>query len=167
MTTPDITGTVTQIDGAAHLVLTRTFTGSADALWAWLIDSPLLEQWIGRWEGDPSTGVVDFFLTSEGADIEAERYSILECERPRRFACDTSQKAGAWHLWFELDEHADTTTLRFGHRVDDGKDVSAIGPGWEYYLDRLAVARDGRDVATVLWDDYYPAQSDAYAALAQ
>ncbi|KRA25540.1 hypothetical protein ASD65_14775 [Microbacterium sp. Root61] len=161
-----IRGTVTRIDGRPNLILTRHFAASAAEIWRELTVSDRLERWIGRWEGDPASGTVDFFMTAESADATAEQYAILECDPPRRFAGDTSMGAGAWHLWFELHEDAAGTTLTFGQRLNPGEDVGSIGPGWEYYLDRLVAAHDGKDVATVAWDDYYPALKDAYQALA-
>jgi len=65
-----------------------------------------------------------------------------------------------------LHDDAAGTTLTFGQRLNPGEEVGSIGPGWEYYLDRLVAAHDGKDVATVVWDDYYPALKDAYQALA-
>lgn len=38
-----------------------------------------------------------------------------------------------------------------------------MGPGWEYYLDRLAASLDGRDVTTVVWEAYWPHQREHYA----
>lgn len=161
----EITGTVTDIDGQQNLVITRTLAGTAEDVWDWLTSSDLLSQWIGRWEGDPRTGHVTFFMTAEAGDAEPELYTILECDRPRRFAGDTSQGAGAWHLWFELAESGGGTTLTFGQRLNPGEDVGSIGPGWEYYLDRMIAARSGGDVASVAWDDYFPAMQAGYAAL--
>ena len=86
-----ITGTVAKIDGHPHLVILRRFRASADEVWRELTESDRLERWIGRWEGDPATGHVTFFMTSESADAAPEEYSILECDRPRRFAGDTSR----------------------------------------------------------------------------
>ena len=167
MTEPTIHGTVRHIDGVPHVTITRRLAGSAEEAWTDLTDSDRLEQWIGRWEGDPASGHVQFFMTAEGQDVEPERYEILECDRPRRFAGDTSSEAGAWHLWFELFETDDATILTFGQRLDPGVDLSSMGPGWEYYLDRLVAMREGQDVNAIAWADYYPAMSEAYAALAK
>jgi uncharacterized protein YndB with AHSA1/START domain len=160
-----ITGTVTDIDGAPNLVLTRTFSAPAAEIWRELTESERLERWIGRWEGDPSTGRVVFFMTSEGEEAPPEEYIIRECDPPRRFAGDTSMATGAWHLWFELIENGSTTTLVFGQRLNPGEDVGSIGPGWEYYLDRLVAVQKGRDASTVAWDRYFPALQPAYQAL--
>ena len=161
----DITGAVVDIDGTPNLVLTRTWNASAAELWRDLTESSRLEKWIGRWEGDPQNGHVDFFMTAEGDDVELERYTIRECDPPRRFAGDTSQQGGSWHLWFELIEKGDTTMLVFGQRLNPGEDVGSIGPGWEYYLDRLVAVRQGKDAASVAWDRYFPALQPAYEKL--
>jgi uncharacterized protein YndB with AHSA1/START domain len=161
-----ITGTVTDIDGQPNLVLTRSFAAPAAEMWRELTESDRLERWIGRWEGDPKTGHVVFFMTAEGEEAPPEEYTILECDPPRRFAGDTSQGTGAWHLWFELIEKGTTTVLVFGQRLNPGEDVGSIGPGWEYYLDRLMAAHTGRDADTVAWENYFPAMQPAYQELA-
>ncbi len=162
----DITGTVTKIDGHPHLVILRRFPVSAEEVWRELTDSTRLERWIGRWEGDPRSGHVTFFMTAEAADAPGEEYTILECDRPRRFAGDTSAGSGSWHLWFELAEDSPgDTVLTFGQRLNPGEDVGSIGPGWEYYLDRLVAAQAGVDVATVDWNDYFPALQAGYERL--
>jgi uncharacterized protein YndB with AHSA1/START domain len=161
----DITGTVTDIDGKPNLVLTRAFAATADDLWQELTVSARLERWIGRWEGDPKSGHVDFFMTAEGEDPPPEQYTILECDPPRRFAGDTSAGSGSWHLWFELVPKGESTVLLFGQRLNPGEDVGSIGPGWEYYLDRLVAVTKGQDAASVTWEDYFPALQPAYERL--
>lgn len=162
-----VSGRMVEIDGQRHLVLTRQFTAPATEVWRALTESDRLEAWIGRWEGDPASGQVTFFMTAEGDDPEPEpeEYTILECDPPRRFAGNTAQAGGAWHLWFELADDGGDTALTFGQRLNPGEDVGSIGPGWEYYLDRLVAVMAGRDAATVAWDDYYPALKGGYEAL--
>ena len=99
-------------------------------------------------------------------DAAPEEYTILECDPPRRFAGDTSPGSGSWHLWFELARGSPgDTVLTFGQRLNPGEDVGSIGPGWEYYLDRLVAVQAGLDAATVAWDDYFPAMQPAYERL--
>lgn len=161
----EITGTVIDIDGHPNVVLTRTFAGRASDVWRELTDSARLARWIGRWEGDPKSGKVLFAMTSESEDAPLEEYTIVECDPPRRFAGDTSGANGSWHLWFELVAKGEATMLMFGHRLGPEDDVGSIGPGWEYYLDRLVAVHRGRDAATVVWDDYFPALQPAYQRL--
>ncbi|GAA1923790.1 hypothetical protein GCM10009775_15170 [Microbacterium aoyamense] len=157
-----ISGSIRKIDDAPHLVLTRQLDVSVHDAWRDLTESARLERWIGRWEGDPQTGSVTFFMTAEGEDIPGEAYAIETCEPPRRFAGTT---ASGWHLWFELAASDGKTTLAFGHRLNPTDDVGSIGPGWEYYLDRLVCAQAGVDCGSIVWDDYYPALQGEYERL--
>ena len=161
----DITGMVTDIDGHPNLVLTRTFAAPAARVWRDLTDSSRLQLWIGRWEGDPKSGHVAFFMTAEDPEAPPQEFSIHECDPPRRFAGDTSAASGSWHLWFELIAKGEATTLMFGQRLDLADDVGSLGPGWEYYLDRLVAVQKGKDAATIVWDDYFPALQPAYQSL--
>jgi hypothetical protein len=47
------------------------------------------------------------------------------------------------------------------HHLDEEAKSEEIGPGWEYYLDRLAAAMNGSPVPD--WDDYWPSLGSAYA----
>lgn len=165
MTSPEPRGEVRAIDGHPHLVLERTFPAPADDVWADISDSGRLERWIGRWDGDPASGTVTFYMTAEGADAPPEEFRIEECDRPRRLAGTASQGDGGWDLWIELGEADGHTTLTFGQRLNPQDDIGSIGPGWEYYLDRLVAAREGRDAASVVWDDYFPAMQPYYESL--
>lgn len=160
--TPQVTGSVETIDGERHLVLRRTFRAPAKKVWRDLTDADRLERWIGTWEGDPADGHVMFRMTAEGENVPAETFTIRECDKPRRLVADTAVGEGTWHLWFELKEDEGETVLSFGQRLGAGEDVGSIGPGWEYYLDRLVAAREGRDVAEVDWSAYYPALREEY-----
>jgi len=42
--------------------------------------------------------------------------------------------------------------------------VASVGPGWDYYLDRLVTAYDGGDVAQVAFEPYLE-RSERYGAL--
>ncbi len=42
--------------------------------------------------------------------------------------------------------------------------AAGVGPGWDYYLDRMVVAEAGGDVAAVSFDDYHPVFADHYLA---
>ncbi|SIT78873.1 SRPBCC family protein [Microbacterium sp. RU33B] len=163
-TEPVPTGTVAAGPLGREIQLTRKFTAPIDAVWASMTESERLERWIGRWEGDHRTGRVSFFMTAEGEHTPAEEYHIEVCEPPHRFAATTAVGDNRWQLRFELSEHAGITTLLFAQAMVD--DVGDVGPGWEYYLDRLGAALAGGDVAGVQWDAYYPSMKAYYAALA-
>jgi hypothetical protein len=71
-----------------------------------------------------------------------------------------------WHLSFDLDEEDGVTTLAFRQVLGPSDDARNIGPGWEYYLDRLVAVREGRDVATVEWEPYLADLGDHYGRAA-
>ncbi|WP_238421712.1 SRPBCC family protein [Gordonia sp. 'Campus'] len=155
--------------GVPYVVLERTFAAPIDAVWAAITEPSRLERWIGTWTGDPTSGSVDFRMTAEGDDVESERFSILECTPPQRLAVTSTtpgdQGDEVWLLELDLSEVDGATTLVFAQGMSRPESAENVGPGWEYYLDRLVAAESGRDVATVDWDAYYPALSEPYAVM--
>lgn len=155
------------------LVLERQFRAPIEDVWAACTDPRHMERWIGTWHGDPARGSIAFRMTAEGEDVPEEVYLIEECDPPRRFAVrsrdtapfteDGSGERVHWALRLELTETDGVTTLTFEQAVADGSlgsDMAAnVGPGWDYYLDRLVAALDGADVQAVAWKDYEPRSS--------
>ncbi|GEL98402.1 SRPBCC family protein [Cellulomonas terrae] len=165
--TPSPTGRRETRDGHDSIVLDRTFRAPIESVWAAVTESDRLERWIGTWTGDPTSGSVLFRMNAEGDDTKPETFTIHECVPPRRITL-TSQVVGeenVWHFVLELTEADGTTTLTFSQSVPDAEVATGVGPGWEYYLDRLVAAETGADVAALDFGDYHPAQSDHYRAL--
>lgn len=69
-------------------------------------------------------------------------------------------EAGQWRIELTLTQRGATTELRFMQRLEDPKLAGDVGPGWEYYLDRLVAAREGLPMPS--FEDYYPAQKAHY-----
>jgi hypothetical protein len=88
--------------------------------------------------------------------------TIETCEPPHRLIVTTQDEAGQWRLQLTLTQTGETTELRFVQLLDDPKVAGEVGPGWEYYLDRLVAAREDQPMPS--FDDYYPAQKAHYAA---
>jgi uncharacterized protein YndB with AHSA1/START domain len=165
--TPSATGRRETRNGHDSVVIDRTFQAPIESVWAAITESDRLGRWVGTWTGDPTTGSVLFRMNAEGDDIEPETFTIHECDPPRRISL-TSQVVGqqnVFHFLIELTEAAGTTTLTFSQSVPDPDTATGVGPGWEYYLDRLVAAETGADVAALEFTDYYPALSDHYRAL--
>jgi uncharacterized protein YndB with AHSA1/START domain len=153
------TGRVLPIAGERALVLERTFNAPIEDVWASITESDRLARWIGRWEGEAGPGrTVSFLMTAEES-AQPEDVHIVECEPPRLLRLVLNQSAGGWHVDVLLSESQGVTTLRFSQAI--GEEVTDVGPGWEYYLDRLVAARE--DAPMPEWDAYYPAQSAHYA----
>ena len=155
-------------DGAAHLVFTRTFAAPLADVWAACTQPQRMQRWIGTWTGDPASGEVTFRMTAEGDDVPEEVYLVEACEPPRRFmlrsrdaapfSADGSGPRVTWQLGLELQESAGVTTLTFTQAVQDGAlgadMVASVGPGWDYYLDRLVTAFGGGDPDQIIWEPY-------------
>ena len=154
MTELDVTGTIGDGPYGQELRLIRHFPDDIETVWAAMTESEQLERWIGRWEGEPRTGRVTFFMTAEG-DAPPSEYRITECTPPTRFAGSTAVGPQTWQLRFELSFADGVTTLLFAQATED-IDLGSVGPGWEYYLDLLVASRDGTPQPS--FDEYYPAQ---------
>ena len=164
---PSATGRRETRNGHDSVVLDRTLDAPIESVWAAITESDRLARWIGTWSGDPATGSVLFRMNAEGEDIKPETFTIQTCEPPRRIALTSNVEGeqAVWHFLIELAGDAGSTTLTFSQSVPNAEMAAGVGPGWEYYLDRLLAAESGSDVAAIAFDDYYPGQSDHYRAL--
>ena len=145
------------------VVFTRTFRRPVEEVWSAVTDPDALSRWIGTWQGDPASGEVEFAMTAEGDDVTPERCRIDECRPPTLL--QVTLGGPAWTLRLVLSEADGVTTLDFAQRLTDPELGASVGPGWDYYLDRLVAAVAGEDIGAVAWDGYYPALSDHYARL--
>lgn len=139
-----------------ELIIARRIPFVIDAVWNHLSDPELLNTWYGTYEGDPATGSV--VLTAQEAPDQPGDVQIQHCEAPNALAVVLQSPAGDWALSVTLSAEGDETDLEFRQRLDDLEHEAAdLGPGWEYYIDRLIVALEGGDPDSLQWDDYHPA----------
>ena len=164
MTTPSPTGRLETRDGELVLVLTRRFTAPIEDVWAAVTESDRLARWIGRWEGDPTTGSVQFWMLFEEGHT-GDAVEIRRCDRPHALHVTAHQGDEVWRLDLDL-EHADgVTTLTFTQPGVTAATAPDVGPGWEYYLDRLVDAQAGDDPGgRDFFRDYHPAMTAYYRA---
>jgi uncharacterized protein YndB with AHSA1/START domain len=141
------------------LLLTRTFRAPIDDVWASVTESERTARWYGPWRGEPGAGrTIEVQMIQEEGGPWMEM-TIEACEPPRRLALSSG---GGWHLELELSHAAGVTELVFTQHRIKPEEVGDIGPGWEFYLDALVAAREGRPLPS--FDDYYPAMKDHYEA---
>ena len=156
------TGKITTDDGRRVLTITREFQAPIEDVWAAVTESDRLARWIGTVTGDPASGVVAFVMTAEGA-TEPSDMEIRECDPPRVLRVTSHVGEERWHLDLLLEEADGVTTLTFEQPDIDPAAAGDVGPGWEYYLDRLVAAETGGEVGAIDWDrDYYPAMQEYY-----
>ena len=117
-------------------------------------DPERMERWIGTWTGDPSSGQVVFRMTAEGDDVAEETYLSTTCDPPRRLVirgrdADPFSHDGSAPGQWELDlrrgrRRHDAAFAQVRARRDSRAMVASVGPGWDYYLDRMVARRDRR-----------------------
>ncbi|GAA4701390.1 putative conserved protein YndB, AHSA1/START domain [Promicromonospora umidemergens] len=169
-TSPTATGRNERRGDGTYIVLTRTFRAPIEDVWAAITEPERLARWIGRWTGDPAQGTVRFEMLFEGEGVEPEEYTIDACDAPARLELTSrtaydEQTPATWHLQLDLTEADGVTTLTFAQSMDDPAMAENVGPGWEYYLDRLVAAETGGDPEAIDFADYYPALAGHYRAL--
>jgi uncharacterized protein YndB with AHSA1/START domain len=146
-----------------HLV--RRFRAPIDDVWKSLTDPESTARWFGPWrwvdKAGPGNEIVYTMIQEEGAPESTAR--VVHCDVPRHLAITSEGPYGVSYE-ISLEESAGTTTLTFVHHLTDRSMAGDFGPGWEFYLDLLVHARDGRPFRK--FDEYYPAQKAYYVGLA-
>lgn len=149
----------------SDLILTRTFRAPIEDVWTSVTSSESTARWFGPWEyADADKKQIRFQMVFE----EGKPWSnatIEACEAPRLLALETNDASGRWKLELRLAEEAGTTKLELVHRDVNKKMIGEVGPGWEFYLDLLVAAREGKP--PVKFSDYYPAQKEYFTALGE
>lgn len=148
-------------DDRRTLVLTRQFDVPAERLWTDFTDPDRLERWFGAWTGDPASGQVMLTMNAEAESVPAVPCRILHCDRPRRLSVTVTDSFGTWQLAIGIDEDEGSTRLTLRHEEVDLQTVPEVGPGWEWYLDRLTAAVAGEAPPTL--EDFV----DTYAPMGQ
>lgn len=158
---PEPTGRVESTPTGRDLVLTRRFRAPIREVWAALTESDRTATWFGPWRGEGGEGkTIEVKMAFEEGDAWLQ-VTITACEPPTRLEVTSVDDWGSWDLEALLSEMGDgVTELRFLHHLDEATDVSGVGPGWEYYLDNLVAAFEGRPLPS--FADYYPAQKAYY-----
>jgi hypothetical protein len=155
-------GRVIRDSDGLELIVERAIEAPAAEVWQWFTAPSRLAQWIGAWEGDPSIGSTVSFTMNAEPGAAPEPLTVLVCEPTVHFLCDMGENR--WRIGFSLTEVQGITLVFFTQRIERAADAGSIGPGWEYYLDRMIAARSALPLP--LWADYYPAFSSYYARVA-
>jgi uncharacterized protein YndB with AHSA1/START domain len=142
------------------LILTRTFRAPIEDVWASITKSVKTALWFGPWEGDAGPGkTVRLQLVHEKSQPWTNM-TIEECEAPSRLVVTMKDDSGEWRIELTLKHAGGTTELHFLQPLSDWTLAGDVGPGWEYYLDMLVAAREGKTLPS--FEEYYPAQKAHY-----
>ncbi|UFU04988.1 SRPBCC domain-containing protein [Ruania halotolerans] len=170
----EATGYLREDNAGLELVFERRIEAPITDVWASFSTSAGTAAWIGTWDWNEKPGddaeqrdsregsTVTFTMNAEDS-AEPEQVTILDCQAPHRLQVAFTSEAGTWHLRVDLCEVDGTTHLVFAHLLRQGDEVRSIGPGWDYYLDRLAATHTGAPMPE--WTDYWPALAEHYLEL--
>lgn len=122
-----------------------------------------LRAWAGILRGTADSGDLRFAFLEEGLESASGSVQVHRCRPPYKFRLTADTEQGAWDLGLDLSSRTGTKKITFIHELGASDDPGTIGPGWEYYLQRMLVHLEGGDVHSVKWDDYYPALAPTYA----
>lgn len=160
MSVPTPRGRVVRDAEGMRLEFRRSYPDSPADVWSALTDPTRLGRWFGTWTGDPASGTVDLLMTAEEG-AEPQTVTIVDCDEPRRLVVDVPAPDDTWRLEVTLTSENGGTSMLFAQRLAEPYDAGSIGPGWHYYLDRLAAVLAGTPVPDD-WDAYYPSLRSAY-----
>jgi len=94
---------------------------------------------------------------------QGDLMEIRRCEPPYALHVTAHQGDQAWMLDLDLTHSDGVTTLTFTQPGVTAEMAQDVGPGWEYYFDRMVDAEAGRDPGgRDFARDYHPAMSGYY-----
>jgi uncharacterized protein YndB with AHSA1/START domain len=162
MTNPP-TGRLFPTADGTDLIVSRTFPAPIEDVWASVTEPDRTARWFGPWKGEAGPGRTIRMQMAFEDQAPWFDVRIDACEPPNRLAVSMLDDSGTQRLELRLSHTGGRTDLRLVHHLDTEDSTGEMGPGWEYYLDMLVAARDGRP--TPSFDDYYPAMKAYYEAL--
>lgn len=145
MTVTSPPGQVLRDEDGMRLEFVRTFDEPVETVWAALTEPDRIARWFGTLAGDPAGGTVELVMTEEEGG-PPQTVTIAECAPPARLVVELPSPDGTWRLSTALSGADGATTLLFVQRLAEPCDASSIGPGWQYYLDRLRAVVTGSAV---------------------
>ncbi|MGX1768460.1 SRPBCC domain-containing protein [Dietzia sp. NPDC055343] len=159
-TPPTASGSLTE---SGAVVFTRRLPISREQAWAAVTDPARTARWIGPWSGDPASGTVELTMTVEGGS-PTSTVEVRRCEEPVVLVVTTGP--GGWVLTVRVEGDDDEAVISLEQDIPDAESAASIGPGWDFYLDRLVEAEAGRDPDALGFDpDYYPGLAGYYREL--
>lgn len=155
-------------DNGTSLVLTRTVEAPVRQVWAHLTRPGLLAKWYGSWSGDLRDGFVTVRMSDEEGSPPPIRHRILAAEPPRLLCVRTGMGEQEWLLSVRLNDDQGRTRIDLRQENFDPEALPSVGPGWEWYLDRLVAAVMDDQIPTI--DDFesdYMKLAEAYLTMVE
>jgi uncharacterized protein YndB with AHSA1/START domain len=141
-----------------QLYYVRGFAVPIVDMWELLTEPAGLATWFGTMAGDPLDGPVTITTHHDSmrADdpVRAVEVAVVACTSPRSLDLTIADAI----IELRLHQVGVVTTLEVYRRHLRRDEVATVGPYWQFYLDRLGAAVDGRDMPQ--WSDYLDLASE-------
>ncbi len=147
-----------------ELIVERRVPLSGAETWEWLTASARLKKWIGPRRGRAVVGgTLDLTMTAEEGS-PTSTLTLEACEPGTRYTVAFGESADAWRVTIAIADLGSSTAVYLKQRLTSARDAGSIGPGWEWYLDRMLAAIAGTDMPD--FDEYLTVQRPYYERLA-
>ncbi|MCT2174015.1 SRPBCC domain-containing protein [Dietzia cinnamea] len=159
-TTPKASG---YLSPTGAVVFPRRLPLSVEEAWAAVTDPARTAPWIGPWSGDQTSGTIEMTMSAE-AGAPVVPVGIVRCEAPELLVLRLGPDG--WVVTVRIEGDDDEVIVSLEQEIADARSASDIGPGWDFYLDRLVEAEAGRDPEALSFSpDYHPGLAAHYRAL--
>lgn len=146
----------------------RVLPLSLEDAWAAITDSDRAARWFGPWNGAEVPGPITVtMLAEDGAPTMPGE--ITEVVPLDHYVLRTGPEESSWVITMSVeaeDAEGDTSAVMLSQQVTDPEEAAMIGPGWDYYLDRLVAAETGQDPEAITFEPaYIPGLCEHYRGL--
>ncbi|PQZ95863.1 hypothetical protein CQ018_00765 [Arthrobacter sp. MYb227] len=155
-------GHIEELESGLRVVVERTLPYSVEEIWAAFTTPAGLKKWIGILRGSQASANLSFAMVDQGKEANPATVNIHRCRAPYDLSLSTESEYGNWHLGIQLSRRGEESSLKFFHDLGASDDPRNIGPGWEYYMERVILALGNKSVDALVWDDFYPALAGHY-----
>lgn len=158
------TGRVVRDRRGLELIVERRLPASVDEVWSWLTAPAQLKKWIGTYRGKPAVGSTVAFTMTFEKGAEPETVTVLECRAGERLTVQWGVGDDVWHVSVAVAAIGEGTIVYLKQRLSNAREAGTVGPGWEYYLDRLVAAHAGKPMPE--FEPYLAVQQPYYERIA-
>lgn len=121
--------------------LKKNFTLSQEDLWQWLTDSAKTSLWIGSWQKTDQ----GYSIRLLGDDSNTDRpFDVEEINAPQGFTLAWPAGETTWRILLSLKEFPQGSQLELIQAWQDEASKADVAAGWQYYLDCLEAAVEGK-----------------------
>lgn len=150
------------------LTFRRVLPLALEEAWAAITDSDRTARWFGPWSGAEVPGPITVTMLSEDG-APAMPGEVTEVVSMDHYVLRTGPEESSWVITMSVeadDAEGDSTAVTLSQQVTDPEEAAMIGPGWDYYLDRLVAAETGQDPDAITFEPaYIPGLCEHYRGL--